>query len=375
MFPVSPASPFSGVFTSIPPEPVRYIVIGLAIIGLIVLLLPFLFKTIEKNLELFFLAMGLAAVTVSGLWNPDLVKEALKSPLVIGALPVGIFQVVLIFGLLVYYFNKPFYGFVESLAGKLGFKMFVFLLVLSLGLLSGIISVIVASSILAEVAAALPVERSVKVRLVIVSCFSMAMGAVLTPIGEPLSTILVSKLAGPPYYAGFSFLPKVFGLYIIPGIIAVSLFGAYFCGRKVTLTADGRHNEYSRPLKFVFFSAFRVYAFVAALTFLGEGLSPIVIWYLSKISAYALYWLNMLSAVLDNATLTAIEIDPALTLFQIKSIIIGLTIAGGMLIPGNIPNIVASARLGITMKEWAKTGVPIGLVVLVIYFIVLLITR
>jgi predicted cation transporter len=246
---------------------------------------------------------------------------------------------------------------------------------MGLGLVSGIISVIVASSILAEVAAALPVERSIKVKLVIVSCFSMAMGAVLTPIGEPLSTILISKLSGPPYYAGFSFLPKVFGLYMVPGIIAMSIFGVYFCGKNAVLTGNGKSNGYSRPLKFVFYSAVRVYAFVAALTLLGEGLSPIVVWYLSKISAYALYWLNMVSAVLDNATLTAIEIEPALTLFQIKAIIIGLTVAGGMLIPGNIPNIVASARLGITMKEWAKTGIPIGLAVMLIYFIILLIVR
>jgi predicted cation transporter len=49
----------------------------------------------------------------------------------------------------------------------------------------------------------------------------------------------------------------------------------------------------------------------------------------------------------------------------------GLSIAGGMLIPGNIPNIVAAGRLKISMKEWAKVGVPIGLAVMAIYFIIL----
>jgi len=49
-----------------------------------------------------------------------------------------------------------------------------------------------------------------------------------------------------------------------------------------------------------------------------------------------------------------------------------LLIAGGMLIPGNIPNIVAAGRLKISMKEWAKIGVPIGIILLVIYFAVLI---
>jgi predicted cation transporter len=50
----------------------------------------------------------------------------------------------------------------------------------------------------------------------------------------------------------------------------------------------------------------------------------------------------------------------------------GLLISGGMLIPGNIPNIVAAARLKISMKEWAVIGVPVGLVIMIAYFLILL---
>jgi predicted cation transporter len=49
-----------------------------------------------------------------------------------------------------------------------------------------------------------------------------------------------------------------------------------------------------------------------------------------------------------------------------------LLIAGGMLIPGNIPNIVAAGRLKISMKEWAKLGIPIGMVMLIVFFVILL---
>ena len=75
--------------------------------------------------------------------------------------------------------------------------------------------------------------------------------------------------------------------------------------------------------------------------------------------------------MLDNATLTAAEIGPALMLAQIKSSLLGLLIAGGMPVSGNIPNIVAAERLKITVKEWAIVGLPIGLVLMVAYFIVI----
>jgi predicted cation transporter len=45
-----------------------------------------------------------------------------------------------------------------------------------------------------------------------------------------------------------------------------------------------------------------------------------------------------------------------------------------MLIPGNIPNIVAAGRLKISMKEWARLGVPIGIVIMTIFFVILLVS-
>ena len=79
----------------------------------------------------------------------------------------------------------------------------------------------------------------------------------------------------------------------------------------------------------------------------------------------------MISAVLDNATLAAAEISPAMTPDMIRAILLGLLISGGMLIPGNIPNIIAAGKLNITSKEWARFGVPVGLVSMAVYFVVL----
>jgi predicted cation transporter len=60
-----------------------------------------------------------------------------------------------------------------------------------------------------------------------------------------------------------------------------------------------------------------------------------------------------------------------MSLIQIKSALIGLLIAGGMLIPGNIPNIICAGKLRIKSSEWAKFGVPLGLVVMMVYFFLL----
>jgi len=80
---------------------------------------------------------------------------------------------------------------------------------------------------------------------------------------------------------------------------------------------------------------------------------------------------NMISAILDNATLAAAEISAKMTAQQIQAILMGLLISGGMLIPGNIPNIVSASKLKIGSREWARLGVPFGLALMIIYFVVL----
>ncbi|HUS76811.1 MAG TPA: DUF1646 family protein, partial [Methanothrix sp.] len=115
--------------------------------------------------------------------------------------------------------------------------------------------------------------------------------------------------------------------------------------------------------------AAKVYAFVMALLLLGAGMRIIIDKYFTAIPSEILYWVNMLSAILDNATLTAAEIAPSLSMAQITTALMALLIAGGMLIPGNIPNIIAANKLGITSKEWARLGLPLGLSLLLVYFV------
>ncbi|MFO7966913.1 MAG: DUF1646 family protein [Archaeoglobaceae archaeon] len=348
----------------VPEEPVMYIAIGLFAILILVLILPFKSRKVEENLEPFFLVMGILAVTISGVWSLSLIEEAIIAPVSIGGLPIGIFQVVLVAGLVIYRFNQQIYSGLIKAMDKLGISKFIFLMILVLGLTSSLISVIVAAVILVEVIAALPLSREKKIDLTVITCFAVGFGAALTPVGEPLSTIAVSKLD-----ADFLFLFRLLGEYVIPAVFALAVFGAIYAGRH---SGEAQVPEYTESLRTVIRRAIRVYMFVAALILLGGGLSPLVDWYIIKIPAYQLYWVNMVSAVLDNATLAAAEVAPQLSPAQLKSILIALIISGGMLIPGNIPNIVAAGRIGITMKQWARIGVPLGLVLMMVFFVILM---
>ena len=122
--------------------------------------------------------------------------------------------------------------------------------------------------------------------------------------------------------------------------------------------------EEEEKLSEVFVRAGKVYLFVMALIFLGTGFKPLIDAYRLKLPSQILFWVNMVSAILDNATLAAAESEPSLSVPQIKNALLGLLISGGMLIPGNIANIIAAHALHITSTEWARLGVPLGLIIM-----------
>ncbi|AKB49347.1 Cation transporter [Methanosarcina barkeri str. Wiesmoor] len=357
------------------------ILAGFLVIFIAVLFGPFKIRVIEENLEVFLFVCGIAAMTISGFvtipgtetgWRMEIIEEALTSPLNalnIGGIPIGIFQIVLVVGLIIYKWHEPIQNAIRKVAAALSLKVMAFVLIVVLGLSSSVISAILAAIILVEVVNALPISRKSKIDLTVIACFSIGLGAALTPLGEPLSTIAVSKLSGEPYNADFYFLFNMLSKYIIPGIFVFGFVGMFFLG-KVDMKVQGKAEDYSETLKDVIMRAVKVYLFIMALTFLGDGFKPIIVEYFIKIPSMVLYWVNMVSAILDNATLAAAEIGPAMSEIQIKSILMGLLVSGGMLIPGNIPNIISAGKLGITSKEWARLGLPMGIVTMAIYFAV-----
>lgn len=349
--------------------------IGLLIVLALIFILPFAFHVVERNLEYFLLAMGFAVVIISGTLSSDLFRHIFGNYLL-----YFITVAVLIAGLVFRISVKKIKSFVNYATVKIPLTVFIFLLIVVLGLVSSLITAIIASLVLVEIVHALPFNHKQKTTLTIIACFSIGLGAALTPIGEPLSTIVVSSLK-----VDFFYLLKNLGVYIIPCVIALGLLGALYIGRtykteKSDLVVEEKkesilENDITEieSLKDVFIRAFKIFLFVIALELLGTGFKPLINTYVIHLDSRLLYWINMCSAVLDNATLAAAEVSPAMSLQQIQAILMGLLLSGGMLIPGNIPNIISAGKLNIKSREWAKIGLPLGLLLLIIYFVIIFI--
>ncbi|MFZ5752971.1 MAG: DUF1646 family protein [Bacillota bacterium] len=332
--------------------------VGLGVILLLVLVVPFVSKKVEHNLEIFLFVMGVAAAIVSGELTKELAIKALEEPIMISG-------AVLIAGLLFRYFQKRIADGMGKIKERFSYGVLFFCIVAVLGLASSVITAIIASLVLVEVVNALKLDRKSEVALDIIACFSIGLGAALTPVGEPLATIAISKLD-----QEFFYLLKTLGIYIIPGILALALFAAFYVKPANSGRAEKTGGE-EENTKDVVIRALKVYLFVMALVLLGEGFKPAIDRYVLGLGSELLYWINMVSAVLDNATLTAAEISNKMSTQQITAILMGLLISGGMLIPGNIPNIISAGKLKIGSKEWAKLGVPMGLLIMGVYFVIL----
>ncbi|MFC5603414.1 DUF1646 family protein [Sporosarcina koreensis] len=335
-------------------------ILGLSIILVLVLFLPFTIPFVERNLEVFLFIMGIAAVVVSGVLNKGLVLKALEDP-------IHITIAVIVAGLIFKWFQKPFEKGIKGISRILPYRLFLALIIIILGIVSSIITAIIAALVLVAIVSVLELDRKSEVRFVILACYSIGMGAVLTPIGEPLSTIATSKLD-----ENFFYLLRLIGPDVIPGVIAFGIM-AIILIHPTKKSRGLKANQGKESLLDIVIRGFKVYLFVMALTLLGAGFEPFIKRFLLDLNPFVLYWINMISAVLDNATLAAAEISSEMDEPTIKAILLGLLISGGMLIPGNIPNIIAAGKLNIKSVEWARFGVPIGLIAMVIYFIVIVI--
>jgi predicted cation transporter len=331
-------------------------VIGLGLILAAVLLGPVLVKPVERNIELFFLAAGTLTAACGGQFGWPLLHAAATEPI---ALTVA----VLIFGGAARLARPWLDRGITRLAEFVDPRWIYFALIVALGLLSSIITAVIAALILVEAIALLGLDRGSEVVAVVLACFAIGLGAALTPVGEPLGTIAIAAL-----HADFWYLVRLLGPLVVMGIAIVGALSlALPSSRGGSLKAIREEESWSA----VGMRAVRVYLFVAGLVGLSWGMRPLVEVYISRLPDAALFWLNSVSAVVDNATLTAAEIGPALSPAQQRSILMGLLISGGMLIPGNIPNIVAAGRLGITSSEWARVGLLTGIPLMALCFTVL----
>lgn len=322
-----------------------------------VLLGPFLFSVAERQLELYLFILGICAVWTAGIWSRTLFFTVITDPL-------AITSAVLIAGWLFRVFQQPFSKSISFAARHIPPRVFAALLVIAIGLASSFITAIIAAILLVSIVSLLNYDRQIQIRLVIISCYSIGLGAVLTPLGEPLSTIATSRLD-----ETFFYLFTLLGSDVLIAILTLGIIAGIVIPPSSMSRRKGENMEKESWNAIISRSA-KVYIFVMALTLLGAGFEPLLSPLLDGKSPAFLYWANMISAVLDNATLASIELSPTMDEPTIRAILMGLLISGGMLIPGNIPNIIAAGKLSITSKEWARFGFPFGLLAMIVYFFV-----
>ena len=334
--------------------------LAIAILVIVVVLLgPVFVGAIERNVELFFLLIGILTACVLGRFDTVLVWAALTEPL-------SFTLAVLIFGAAFRLFNDPLDELFGHALQILEPRLLCFSLAIVLGFLAAFVTPVVAALVFVEAISLLRCDRGIEIAATVFACFAIGLGAGLTPLGMPGIAVVLRSL-----HADFWYLTRLLGPFVFTGVIFAAipiLFLPFTAGEPlnaIRVKDSWRTVLLARPG--------RVYIFIAGLVALSEGLRPVVNEYIHRAPEGLLFWINTLSAVVNNSTLAVIEISPSMSVSQQRAALLGLLISGGALVTGNIPNIVAASRLRITNREWARIGVGTGLILLVLCFAVLVI--
>ena len=327
-----------------------------AVILVLLLFGPLAIAKIEHNIELYCLALGVLATMLGTGFTRELISEALHEPV---AISVAVIVAALLFGWTRRRLDRVF----NRLRARVSRPVLTAATIFAIASISSVITAIVAALVLVEVIGLLHFARDKRVRVTVAGCFAIGLGASLTPLGEPLSTLAARALN-----LGFFGLFHLLAPWVFPGVLVSSIVAGAFARGEYDEAPAGAHVRQSYTAIFV--QAAKVFAFIAGLVLLSNACGPIANEYVSKMSSDLLFWANTVSAALDNATLVALEVH-RMTLPRARQAILALLVSGGMLIPGNIPNIVSAGALRIRSGAWAKIGVPMGLVMLGIYFAVI----
>ena len=337
-----------------------------ALLGIVVanlLVWPLASRWVESHLEIFLLMVGAAAVTISGGWSVDFIYETLQYPVNVSFI---VLFVSVIFNNYSRYIFRVLFAFFRKLEPQYSFALLVFLL----GITSSLVSVTVAALVLAEVLKVVNLERLSTVRITVFACYAIGLGAVLTPLAEPLGLIINNALTGAPHFADFFFLMRHFFVWIAPAILLMSAAAGY-SARHAGTTMQMHIREDKETYGSMLRRTWHIYMFVAALNLISAGLRPLAQSTITHLGGKVLFLANAVSVIIDNATLAAIEIVPTISMNDLIYMVIGLAAFGSMLVQGNLPNIVAAEKLGIKSREWASVAVPTGLVLMGAYFIIL----
>ncbi|MFZ0888971.1 MAG: DUF1646 family protein [Candidatus Binataceae bacterium] len=332
-------------------EPLDLVIILILLVG------PIASRPIERNIEIYFFILGVGSTALGGGFDRRLVERAVLEPI-----PITIAVIVagVVFALLRGGLDRMF----ERMRAAMRREVLVALAVFVVALLSSLITAIIAALALVEVVGMLRLAPHSRIRVTVAGCFAIGICSSLTPLGGPLSTLAAGALR-----LGFWGLFDLVGGWALPGTFACAAL-AGFLARDGDDLPPGAAFHVRERTRDAIFQGIRVFGFVAGLILIGEAFEPVATRYVNLLSDSALFWGNSVSAVLDNSTLVALEIS-RMEPVRARVAILALLISGGMLIPGNIPNIIAAGALRIGSLEWAKVGLPLGLVLMAVYFVAL----
>jgi len=332
-----------------------------ALIVLVALLAgPLIFAPLEHNLEPYCFALGIIAMTISRQWEWHLLRKAALDPMPLTITVVG---AGMLFGALRPVLDRGF----AAMRSLLPRPLLAGLVVLIVGLLSSAITAVIAALMLVEGVALIGLGPAERTRVVVLGCFTIGLGSALTPIGGPLATLAASAMN-----LNFADLFRLLSPWVFPGIAALSMLTAYYARGPYDLIMVADSPSPHERTQQALMQGLRIFAFIAGLILIGEACAPLASRYIGKLSNGALFWANIVSAALDNATLVAIEFHQ-IDRQRAQAALLSLLVSGGMLIPGNVPNIVCANKLRMRSGEWARVGLPLGLIMLGIYFAFLLV--
>ncbi len=194
--------------------------VALLVILVIVFVLPLRSHRVEENLEAFLLVAGIVAALVAGVVHGELVGHALREPIAITA-------AVVVAGLVFKWFRDETEALVPRVARVVPLPALSAILIIVLGFVSSVITAIVAALFLASLIHAMRVHRSTQAWIAVPGCFAIGFGAVLTPVGEPLATVVTSKLS-----RDFWYLARTLGIWVVPAVLVAGVVAAIAMWRR-----------------------------------------------------------------------------------------------------------------------------------------------
>lgn len=299
---------------------------------------------------MFLLGVGALAAALSWAFTEALLAEAFLRPL---QLCLALLAGALVFSVA----HTPFATAARACSRTLGPRAATTASVLAAAALAPFFTGVVAALFLIELLRALPMSLERRREAAVLGVSAVGLTAGLSAVGSPAAAVVLAKLAAAPYATGPWLLFDLAGPWVLSGAVALAMAAGALAG-----DGSGAETPPEDPLALwtVLVMAGRLFAALCGLILLGAGVLPAFTEVLRGVPPWGLYWLNSVSAVLDNGVLAAVEFDPGMLQDQLRFAYCGILAADPLLVIAAAPNLVAAVRLGITPRQWASVGIPAG---------------